>query len=267
MAGGLRATGLRVSAIALVGVTWLSAGLFGLYILAYYGGTASDGALERWNDTLQGLYEANAPLATLGIGSHFLGGGVLLLLGPIQLIPWVRERSIAVHRWLGRLFVTAAAIAAVGGLTFTLLSGTIGGAVMDAGFGLYGSLMLLTAVQTVRYARARQFDAHRAWGIRLFALVVGSWLYRIEYGLWFSAFGEAGHTDSFNGAFDYFMAFAFYLPNLAVAELFIRARRRAGPLTEVLAIGVLSATTALLVVGTYFFTREFWGPEIARRFL
>ena len=35
---------------------------------------------------------------------------------------------------------------------------TIGGLVMDVGFGLYGALMVLAAIQTFRYARARSLD-------------------------------------------------------------------------------------------------------------
>ena len=40
------------------------------------------------------------------------------------------------------------------------------------------------------------------------------------------AAGGVGHTKIFDGPFDVAMAFFFYVPNLAVAELFIRARQR-----------------------------------------
>lgn len=35
--------------------------------------------------------------------------------------------------------------------------------------------------------------------------------------------GIGGHTSSFTGWFDQLMAFAFYLPNLVVAEVYLRA--------------------------------------------
>jgi hypothetical protein len=167
----------------------------------------------------------------------------------------------ALHRWLGRLYVLSAGIAGAGGLTFILVNGTIGGAVMSTGFGLYGALVLLAAVMTYVHARARRLEIHRAWAIRLFALVVGSWLYRMEYALWFMTVGKTGHTHDFRGAFDMIMAFAFYLPNLAAAELFIRSRegsrsaaRQAG------ASAVLLAATAFVVAATIYFTADYWGP-------
>jgi hypothetical protein len=64
------------------------------------------------------------------------------MLGCIQLMGGVRKRWPAVHRWIGRVYVTAAILAGAGGLTFIVANGTIGGAVMDVGFGLYGALVV-----------------------------------------------------------------------------------------------------------------------------
>src|SRR5690606_33918735 len=123
---------------------------------------------------------------------------------------------------------------------------TIGGPTMDLGFGLYGALMVLAAVQTVRHAVARRLEAHRAWAIRLFALAIGSWLYRMDYGFWMLFAGRLGHTSSFDGWFDMFMIFWFYIPNLIVAELFIRARRSR-------ASNALQAAAAALLGGASLF--------------
>ncbi|MDB5703672.1 MAG: hypothetical protein JWN66_788 [Sphingomonas bacterium] len=265
--GGARANAwrdapLRWSARFLVAISWFSAALFGAYILAYYGGAIHAGAPQRWNETLPRLYEAATPLATLAIGAHFATGGILLLLGPIQLIGAIRRRVPAVHRWLGRLYVLAAAIAGTGGLTFIATKGTVGGAPMDLGFGLYGLLMVIAAAQTYRHARARRIEVHRGWAIRLFALAIGSWLYRMEYGFWFLAVGKTGHASDFTGWLDMVMAFFFYLPNLAVAELFIRARRTASVPARGLAAVVLFAATAFLTLATWVFANNFWLPGI-----
>ena len=141
-----------------------------------------------------------------------------------QLQEQVRIRFPIFHRWVGRVYVVACLLAAVGGLLFILQRGTIGGIVMTIGFSGYGILMLLAAVQTWRFAVNKQFEQHRAWAIRLFALAIGSWLYRMAYGLWIFLMDGVG-IDKFFGPFDYFMDFAFYIPNLIIAEIFIRKQQ------------------------------------------
>lgn len=259
-------TMLRWSARLLVAVTWISAALFGAYIITFFGGTLVGGSGARWNESLPGLHDARTPLATLAIGAHFLTGGILLLLGPIQLIGGIRRRVPALHRWLGRLYVLSAALAGLGGLGFIFAKGTIGGTVMDVGFGLYGALMVIAAAFTYARARAKRTEAHRAWAIRLFALTVGSWLYRMEYALWFLAAGTAGHTTSFDGPFDTLMVFFFYLPNLAVAELFIRTRRAASPRGALAAALVLLVASIFVILATWVFARDFWGPAALSAF-
>lgn len=190
---------LRWAGIGLVVTVWLSSALFGLYILAFYAGALADGGMEKWNDVLPRLYEADSPAANAGIGLHFAAGGIILVLGFVQLIAWIRMRFPAAHRWVGRVYVLASLLAGIGGLTFILVKGTIGGTVMDIGFGLYGALMIVSAAQTFRLARLGQMEAHRAWALRLFALAIGSWLYRMDYGFWLMLTGGAGHAQNFSG--------------------------------------------------------------------
>jgi Predicted membrane protein (DUF2306) len=249
----------------LVCTVWISATLFGMYIVAFYVGALVDGQVAQWNQNLPGLYEPHSPTATSGLGLHFLAGGVILILGCIQLIGRVRTRWPALHRWLGRIYVSAALLAGLGGLTFILVVGTIGGRIMDVGFGLYGALMVLAAVQTYRYARARSLTLHRAWALRLFALAIGSWLYRMDYGFWLLLGGGRGHTHDFRGPFDQLMAFFFYVPNLLIAEAFIRAQSAASPKIRLAAAGLFAGATSFLLLGTYYFTKLYWGPAILHR--
>jgi hypothetical protein len=175
----------------------------------------------------------------------------------------VRSRWPGVHRWLGRVYVLTGAAAGLGGLGFIVFKGTIGGTVMNAGFGLYGVLMVTCAVQAWRYALRRRFDAHRAWAVRLFALAIGSWLYRMDLGFWLIAAHGVGHNGSFHGPFDRALAFLFYLPNLAVAELFLRGTRlRPHPALLGASAVVLAAAALVVAVGTYYFFHFYWGPAI-----
>jgi hypothetical protein len=125
--------------------------------------------------------------------------------------------------------------------------------------------MVLAAAQTYRHGRARREEVHRRWAIRLFALAIGSWLYRMDYGFWLLFTGGAGHTQAFSGPFDVAMAFAFYVPNLVVAEVFLRAGRApTGAIFRGFAAAMLFSATALVAIGTYFFVLYYWGPGIVQ---
>lgn len=254
----------NVTSVLLLITVWSSAGLFGLYIIAYYAASLYQGNAARWNEMLPGLYSKDATASTTGIGLHFAMGGIILVLGSIQLISSLRNRWPAFHRWVGRIYVTASMLAAIGGLVFIFTTGTIGGTVMNMGFGLYGVLMFIAAVLTWRYAATKQMGLHRAWALRLYALAIGSWLYRMDYGFWFLLANKWGHEHNFSGPFDHVMAFFFYLPNLLVAEIFIRRNenRRVIPVLNIGVSVVLLGLTSFLLLGTYYFTKIYWGPAI-----
>lgn len=261
--GGSHGAALRWSARLLVAASWISGAIFATYIIAFFGGAALSGAGEQWNESLPDLYDGRALLPTAAIGAHFMAGGVLLLLGPVQLIGSVRRSVPALHRWLGRAYVFCAGLAGLGGLGFILGKGTIGGPLMDTGFGIYGTLMVLCAVIAYVRARAGSFDQHRAWAIRLFALTVGSWLYRMVYGAWFLLGGGVGIGPGFTGWFDAIMMFFFYLPNLIIAELFIRVRRQnRGRVIHFGAATVLLAASVFILFATWNFTVRSWAPRM-----
>ena len=254
-------------------LVWLSTLLFGLYIIAYYLGALPRGeAAESWNVVLPDLYDPETPRATAGMAVHLALGAIILILGPIQLIGGLRRRFPQVHRWIGRLYILASVVTALGGLAFIALRGTVGGLHMTIGFGLYGLLMLGAAIAAYLYARARKFEIHRDWAIRLFALAIASWLYRMEYGFWYAFTGgepcEAlGHNCGFDGWFDMVMSFLFYVPNLIVAELVIRGVFRSpSPAVQILAAIGIFAAIGLTALGSYMFADILWLPAIQHAF-
>ena len=256
---------LASSTQVLGAAVWASALLFGVYILIYYVFAVFTDDLARWNVTLPALHVPNRPTGNMGMALHFAGGGLLLVLGSVQFLRTLRDRLPALHHWLGRIYVVAAFAAAIGGLVFIAVRGCVGGLVMDVGFGLYGLLMLLAAVQTGRHAMARRIDDHQAWAVRLFALAIGSWLYRMHYGFWFLFTDGIGHNATFTGWFDRIMDFGFYLPNLIVAEVWLRASRNGTSWgTSAKAVTAMSmwVATCFVVVATWFFAIQLWLPRI-----
>ncbi|MEL7100312.1 MAG: DUF2306 domain-containing protein [Pseudomonadota bacterium] len=209
--------GLAVLAIAVQGFVWHSAqrGVLG------FGGDAE--ALGR----LSGTATSNA-----AIFAHMILGALVTLLSVVQLAGPVRRRWPRVHRVSGRVLAVAALLTALGGLAYIALRGTVGGPIMSVAFGLYGVLMAVAAVQAPRFAIAGDYARHRRWGLRLIVLGLGSWIYRVHYGLWYGIGCSLGPdtcglaaNDAFTGAFDIVTMFAFYLPYLALLELLFRLRR------------------------------------------
>jgi hypothetical protein len=123
------------------------------------------------------------------------------------------------------LIIVAGVATALGGLVYIALRGTIGGTPMDIGFSLYGVLLLGAALQTIRHARAGHFAEHHKWALRFFWLALGSWFYRVHYGLWYLATDRLWSNPQFTGGFDLVQNFAFFLPYLIGVEIYLRRRR------------------------------------------
>lgn len=253
----------RYASRALLGIVWISSFIFGLYILANYASAYFDDDLQRWNNVLPEIYVPGQPAASIGIGIHFAAGGLILLLGGLQLIEGIRINYPRFHHWTGRFYIFVSLIAAIGGLSFIAIRGTVGGLVMDIGFAGYGILMFIAAIQTVRHAMKRELMLHQAWAWRLYALAIGSWLYRMDYGLWLILTDWIGHTQEFDGWFDNIMSFFFYVPNLIIVEFMIRARNQpSNKRLQAIASTSMVLACGVLLVATWGFARVAWIPAI-----
>lgn len=215
---------MRSAAISVVGLAAVC-----LMIVAAY--PFAEHAVERGLRLFTGeapyfsrLFSPTAPASNIAIYGHMVIGGALTLLAPLQLVGPLRRRLPALHRAIGYSVFALALATSLGGTFYILTRGTIGGLPMTLGFGLYGVLVLLAAVQTVRYARQRH-PQHRVWAVRLVILAMGSWIYRVHYELWHYLADGAGIQPDFTGPFDRVQVVAFYLPNLIAYEILRRRLR------------------------------------------
>ena len=144
---------------------------------------------------------------------HIIGAATALLIGPLNFIGAVRRRWPQVHRWIGRTYIVGCLIGGAGGLVVAF--GSTAGPVATAGFGLLAVCWITANVQGWRMARARRFGEHRQWMIRSFALTFAAVTLRLYMPL-LAPF----HIPILNG----YRAISFlcWVPNLAVAELYIR---------------------------------------------
>ncbi|MBT4255970.1 MAG: hypothetical protein HOD87_07925, partial [Gammaproteobacteria bacterium] len=86
-----------------------------------------------------------------------------------------------------------------------------------------------------------------------------------DYGLWLILTDWVGHTQEFDGWFDNFMSFFFYIPNLIIVELMIRARDQASNARIRTAASIsMIAACGILLVATWGFARVAWIPAITQ---
>lgn len=241
----------RWLALGITVLLCLSGLQFCLYIALRYLGPLLGAEPGQWHEFAPGFSNDGDPGATASLVLHLITGIIVMVMGCVQFVTVVRRRWPVVHRCIGRAYVGSAVLTAAGGLGYIALNGTIGGAVMDLGFGLYGVLVLVAAVRCLHHARARDFPRHRDWAVRLFVLIVASWLYRLEYGV-AAVLGTGGHTILFTGWFDQMMVFAFYLPNLVIAEMYLRALRHgSSAVLRLASLLALSVAATVVVIGVY----------------
>lgn len=204
------------------GLLVLSALAFALYS-ARFGlrGLGLDLSDESYLFTPQGTF------ANVAIFSHMLLGALAMVLAPLQLVSRLRRRHPRLHRITGRAVILAGLLVALGGLAYIALRGTIAGPLMDAGFALYGLLLMAAALQALRHARARDFGRHEEWALRLLVLLMGSLIFRLHYVIWFALTGGLWSDPGLTGGFDQVQYVAFYLPYLALLEMWLRRRRAA----------------------------------------
>jgi hypothetical protein len=235
-------------------VAALGQGAFAIYIAAFYWRAAMLGDFQRWNQVLgEHGVAPGQPATNLFLGLHLLLAGIVTLGGPVQLIPWIRARFAAVHRWNGRAYILTAIGASLAALYLVARRGTIAGPIMTVAISLDGVLILICSVMAWRQALARRIDSHRRWAMRTFMVVSGVWFYRVGLMAWFLVNqGPAGHTDAFDGPFDVFWAYGCYLLPLAVLELYQAVSDRGGTTAKLIAaglVGICSLATGIGVVG------------------
>lgn len=237
--------------------------LFTLFILLYYYPSTLTGNFARWNDKplIIGFVEGDTS-GNLFFAVHVLMAAVITFGGLVQLVPAIRSRWPALHRWNGRLYLVSALILALGGLWMTWGRGTWLTITGGAGITLDALLILGFAAMAWRSARARRFVEHRRWAIRLFAVASAVWFMRVGYMVWGLATGGAGIGKAMDGPFDIFLAFANSLLPLAVAELYLRAGAHGTPRARGGVAALLTVSGVAILAGSAGAWMVMWGPYI-----
>lgn len=245
--------------LAVIAGQWL----FVYYILAAYMPPALSGAWERWDEIglIHGFIEGDLP-GNLGFISHVLLAAVITLGGTLQLIPQLRQRVPALHRWMGRTFLAVSVFMAVGGIVLIWGRGTRLNDVTGLATTIDGILILVAAAFALYFIRRRQIDRHRRWAMRLFIFVSGVWYLRVGYMAWGITTGGAGIGERMNGPADYALAYACFLLPWAVLELYLRACDSRAVAAKLGMAGVMLAAAGLTALGVFGAWMVIWSPHV-----
>lgn len=149
-----------------------------------------------------------------GIYAHVFASAVALALGPFQLSPKLRQRSIRWHRRLGRVYLVGVLIGGVAGLI--IARNAFGGMVSTAGFSGLAIAWLGTGASAYLAIRRGDVASHRRYMVRNVALTFAAVTLRIGLGV----FGGVLRLP-----FEVYyplLSWACWVPNLILAELWLQ---------------------------------------------
>lgn len=247
-------------AVAAVGLL-----LFTLYVAVGYGRAVLGGDLQAWNKVMPKSYTAGETVTNSLFGLHLLLAVFITSAGVLQLIPQIRATVPRLHRWIGRCYIAAVAMATLAGVTLLWTRGTAGDLVQHIGMTVDAAVIWCCGLMAWRHAAARRIDSHRRWALRLFLAANGVWFFRIGLMLWLLIWQRPVGFDAetFVGPFLSALAFAQFIVPLAVLELYFRAQRPASGAalrwSVAALLWVLTLATAAGIFGAYM---AMWRPHL-----
>jgi hypothetical protein len=229
--------------------------IFAFAVASFYGRSAVSGDLDAWNKFMTHGYIAGATTGNAVVGVHVFSAVILMISGLTQLVPQIRSRYPAVHRWNGRLYLLAASTLSFAGVYMHWIRGSVGDFSQHFGSTLNAVLIVAFAVMALRTALARNFRSHRRWALRLFLAASASWFFRVTFFLSFVVFrGPFGFDPvTFTGPFLTFGIYAQYLFPWLVLEIYFWVQDR----------GKASGRLALaMVAGIFAVSMAAWVPQV-----
>ncbi|GAA5082769.1 DUF2306 domain-containing protein [Lysobacter panacisoli] len=154
----------------------------------------------------------------LDVPAHLFGGGVALLLSPMQLSTSLRRRWPRLHRIGGGLYTACVLVGGLAGLS--LAQHAQGGWPSRVAFTLLAVTWLTVTTIGIAHAIARRHEAHRRWMWRSVALTASAITLRLTMGVGIGAL----HLPPLSVYV--FAAWSCWTINLAVCELLLHRQSR-----------------------------------------
>jgi tetratricopeptide (TPR) repeat protein len=246
------------------GVTIVGQLAFAFAVASFYGMAAVRGDHSAWDEHFTHGYIPGDTMGNFAIAMHLVTAVVIMLAGAMQLVPQIRDRFPAFHRWNGRIYMLAGVGVSAAGLYMTWIRGSVGDVSQHLGSTLNAVLIWIFAAMALRYAMTRDFRSHRRWALRTFLVISASWFIRIMLFLTFLVFKGPVlfDTATFTGPLLTFLSFAQYLVPLAVLELYFQAQDHPGAIRRMAMASLLFVLTLAMGVGLFAVTMAIWVPQV-----
>jgi hypothetical protein len=154
---------------------------FVAFIVMFYGGNSVQGNFAALNSKphITG-YVPGDSLGNTQWLLHIFIAAIVTFAGVLQLLPQIRQRWPALHRWNGRVFMVGAILGTLTGFYLTWIRGSQLNLPSAISISINGLLILVFATLAWRSAWQRNIAAHRRHALRAYLLVNGVWFLRIS---------------------------------------------------------------------------------------
>ncbi|CAH0160327.1 hypothetical protein SRABI27_01343 [Pedobacter sp. Bi27] len=149
----------------------------------------------------------------IGFYMHIIFGGIALFIGWTQFSPKMRNRRMALHRKLGKVYVVAVLLSALAGIYIGFFA--TGGWVSSAGFICLGIVWLYTTLKAYLHIKSAEIEKHQKMMVYSYAACFAAVTLRIWLPLLTMVYGD------FSKAY-LVVAWLCWIPNLIVAYLITR---------------------------------------------
>lgn len=256
-------------ALALAGATWFIAATIGqwafvAFILGFFIPPLWTGDLLALNNKphITG-YVPGDLMGNTQLILHVLLGAAATAAGILQLIPAIRRKRPAIHRWNGRIFMVTALIATLNGFYLTWIRGSYLNIPSAISISINGMLIFAAVVWAWRAAISGDYSSHRRHALRAYLLVNGVWFLRIGMVLTGIVLAPMGYELSVHGGVFLSLSFLSWMLPLACLQLYFWGERTPHAVVQYGVAALFFGLAALTLSGSLAATLFLWWPRLS----
>lgn len=235
----------------LANTLWFVASAFGFTLFLFY-------TIIKFSQFM------STPETPLSFSLHIGFAIFIIAAGPVQLLPFIRKRWPAVHRWNGRIYMLMMVLVTGSGL-YLLFDEDIGSWALKLGFVTQTLAILLCASLALKYAVDRNITQHTRWALRFFVVANIAFYYRIILVAWVMSTGSLGiNMETGEGWFLDIIAIVQFTP-LMILEAYFLAQKTANKKLKLYIRNGLYATSLVIFIGTILLSAGMWFPHVFQR--